>query len=81
MSFEFVSFHLGQSGTVTGAWIPLCLSLSIAAGVLASLLLGRLFAGLLYARARGAVVAFSVAVQLALLPLLVAAGRAERARS
>jgi MFS family permease len=43
MSFEFVSFHLSSTGTVTGFWIPLFLVIATAAGVAASLLLGRLY--------------------------------------
>jgi MFS family permease len=43
MSFEFISYHLSSTGTVTEHWIPLFLALSTALGVLASLILGRLF--------------------------------------
>jgi MFS family permease len=43
MSFEFVSFHLARTGTVTGFWVPLFLVVATAAGVAASLLLGRLY--------------------------------------
>lgn len=43
MSFEFISFHLSSTRTVTGSWIPVFLSLSTAFGVLASLLLGKLY--------------------------------------
>jgi MFS family permease len=43
MSFEFVSFHLASTGTVTGYWIPLFLVSATAASVAASLLLGRLY--------------------------------------
>jgi MFS family permease len=43
MSFELVSYHLASTGTVTGYWIPLVLSISTGVGVLASLVLGRLY--------------------------------------
>jgi MFS family permease len=43
MSFEFVSFHLASTGTVTGFWVPLFLVIATAAGVVASLLLGRMY--------------------------------------
>jgi len=43
MSFEFVSYHLATTGAVTGYWIPLFLVIATAAGVVASLLLGRLY--------------------------------------
>jgi MFS family permease len=43
MSFEFVSFHLASTGTVTGHWIPLFLVIATAFSVAASLLLGRLY--------------------------------------
>ena len=43
MSFELVSFHLSSTEIVTGHWIPLFLAIATAAGVAASLLLGRLY--------------------------------------
>jgi MFS family permease len=43
LSFEFVSFHLASTGTVTGFWVPLFLAIATLAGVAASLLLGRLY--------------------------------------
>jgi MFS family permease len=43
MSFELISYHLSQTRTVTGAWIPVFLALSTVAGILASLLFGRLY--------------------------------------
>jgi MFS family permease len=43
MSFEFVSFHLASTGVATGYWIPLLLVIATAAGVVASLVLGRLY--------------------------------------
>jgi MFS family permease len=43
MSFEFVSFHLSSSGTVTEYWIPIFLALATAFAVIASLALGKLY--------------------------------------
>ena len=43
MSFELISYHLSDSGTVTGPWVPVFLALSTLFAVLASLVLGRLF--------------------------------------
>src|SRR6185369_14868848 len=43
MSFEFVSFHLSNTGAVTGYWVPLFLVIATAVSVVASLLLGRLY--------------------------------------
>jgi MFS family permease len=43
MSFELISYHLSKSGTVTRHWIPLFLALSTGMGVLASLVLGKLY--------------------------------------
>jgi MFS family permease len=43
MSFEFVSYHLSSRGTVTEHWIPLFLAISTGVGVVASLVLGRLY--------------------------------------
>jgi predicted MFS family arabinose efflux permease len=43
MSFEFISFHLSSTNVVTGQWIPLFLALSTGCGVLASLILGKLY--------------------------------------
>jgi MFS family permease len=43
MSFEFVSYHLANTGSVTGYWIPIFLAISTGLGVVASLVLGRLF--------------------------------------
>jgi MFS family permease len=43
MSYEFVSFHLASTGTVIGHWIPLFLAIATGAGVVASLVLGRLY--------------------------------------
>ncbi len=43
MSYELISYHLANSGTVTLHWIPIFLALSSGIGVLASLVLGRLY--------------------------------------
>jgi MFS family permease len=43
MSFEFVSFHFQSSGVVSGYWIPIFLALSTCAGIIASLIFGRLY--------------------------------------
>jgi MFS family permease len=43
MSFELISFHLSTSKIVTEFWIPVFLAISTAFGVLASLLLGKLY--------------------------------------
>lgn len=43
MSFEFISFHLSSHHVVSAHWIPVFLALATAGGVLASLILGRLY--------------------------------------
>jgi MFS family permease len=43
MSFELISYHLSSTGTVTGYRIPLFLALSTGIGVVASLILGRIY--------------------------------------
>jgi MFS family permease len=43
MSFELVSYHLSNTGIVTEFWIPLFLAISTGCGVIASLVLGRLY--------------------------------------
>jgi MFS family permease len=43
MSFELISYHLSSTGTVTEYWVPLFLAFSTGMGVLASLILGRLY--------------------------------------
>lgn len=43
MSFEFISFHLSSTDVVTRHWIPIFLAISTAVGVVASLVLGRLY--------------------------------------
>jgi len=43
MSFELISYHLSRSGIVTQHWIPFFLAISTGIGVIASLVLGRLY--------------------------------------
>jgi MFS family permease len=43
MSFEFISYHLSKTGVATAQWIPLLLAISTGFGVIASLVLGRLY--------------------------------------
>ena len=43
MSFELISYHLSSNGIVTQHWIPFFLSISTGFGVIASLVLGRLY--------------------------------------
>jgi hypothetical protein len=43
MSFELISYQLSKTGAVTPQWLPLFLAISTGIGVLASLLLGRLY--------------------------------------
>jgi MFS family permease len=43
MSYELISYHLSSNRIVTEHWIPLFLGISTGAGVIASLVMGRLF--------------------------------------
>jgi MFS family permease len=43
MSFEFISFHLASRGVVSAHWIPVFLAISTGLGVVASLVLGRMY--------------------------------------
>ena len=43
MSFEFISYHLGAHHIVSATWIPVFLGISTGFGVLANLVLGRLY--------------------------------------
>jgi MFS family permease len=43
MSFELISYHLSTTKTVSDHWIPVLLAISTAFGVLASLVLGKLY--------------------------------------
>jgi predicted MFS family arabinose efflux permease len=42
-SFELISFHLSQTGVVTGEWIPAFLAIATIGGVFASLAFGKLY--------------------------------------
>jgi MFS family permease len=43
MSFELISFHLATAAAASRAWVPLLLAIATAGGIVASLLMGRLF--------------------------------------
>ena len=43
MSFELISYHLGNTKIVIGYWIPVLLAFSTGSGVIASLVMGRLY--------------------------------------
>jgi MFS family permease len=43
MSFELISFHFAQTGTVSKQWIPVFFSLAMATNAVASLIFGRLY--------------------------------------
>jgi MFS family permease len=43
MSFELISYHLARAGIVSEPWIPIFLAFSTGCGVVASLVLGRLY--------------------------------------
>lgn len=43
MSFELISYHLSRAGIVAEHWIPVFLAFSTGCGVIASLVLGRLY--------------------------------------
>ncbi|MFL5616819.1 MAG: MFS transporter [Gemmatimonadaceae bacterium] len=43
MSFEFISFHLSSHRTASDQWIPLLLGVATGFGVIANLVLGRLY--------------------------------------
>jgi MFS family permease len=43
MSFELISYHLASGRLVTGYWIPVLLAFSTGSGVIASLVMGRLY--------------------------------------
>ena len=60
MSFEFISYHLSSRGTVTAHWIPLFLAMSTGMGVIASLMLGRLYDRIGLPVILGAIVAASL---------------------
>lgn len=56
MSFELISYHLAQSGTVSGQWIPAFLAIASAMAVVATLVLGRLYDRIGIAAVAGAVI-------------------------
>jgi MFS family permease len=43
MSFELISFHLSQNRVVPSVWIPVLLAISTGIGVVASLVMGKMF--------------------------------------
>jgi hypothetical protein len=55
MSFEFISIHLVNHRTVSAAWIPAFLGIATGFGVLANLVLGRLYDRAAFATVIGAV--------------------------
>jgi len=65
MSFELVTFHLSSTKTISAPWIPALLALSTGFGVLASLVLGRLYDRAGLPIVLGAVVASSLFAPLA----------------
>ncbi len=69
MSFELISFHLSSRGTVTGEWIPIVLAIATAGGIVASLVLGRL-----YDRVGMPVVVIAIAIASLFSPLVFLGG-------
>ncbi len=69
MSFELISYHLSKTRVVTGYWIPLFLVIATAGGVLASLVLGKL-----YDRIGLPVVLVAIASSSAFAPLVFLGG-------
>ena len=43
MSYELISYHLSSAGVVPNAWVPVFLAFSTGCGVIASLVLGRMY--------------------------------------
>ena len=43
MSYELIAYHLSRVGIVSGAWIPVLLAFATGSGVIANLILGRLY--------------------------------------
>ena len=43
MSYELIAYHFARTNIVSGAWIPVLLSLATGSGVIANLLLGRFY--------------------------------------
>jgi MFS family permease len=69
MSYEFISFHLSSHRTVTNQWIPLFLGIATGFGVLANLVLGKL-----YDRAAMATIVGAVFVSALFSPLVFLGG-------
>jgi MFS family permease len=69
MSFELVSYHFSKTGTVTGFWIPLFLAIATGVGIVASLVLGRM-----YDRVGLPVVLVAVVLSAAFSPLVFLGG-------
>jgi predicted MFS family arabinose efflux permease len=70
MSFELISFHLARREEISAQWIPAMLAVSTAGGILASLLLGKLFD-----RIGMPAVLIGVALSAAFSPLVFSSGR------
>jgi len=43
LSYELIAYHLAETGLVEGSWIPVLLAFATGCGVIASLVLGRLY--------------------------------------
>jgi len=69
MSFELISYHLSNTGTVSEFWIPLFLAIATGVGVLASLVLGPM-----YDRVGLPVVLVAVTLSAAFSPLVFLGG-------
>ena len=69
MSFELIGYHLSTAGAVRPPWIPVLLALSTVGGIVASLVLGRL-----YDRAARPVVLSAIAVSAFFSPLVFRGG-------
>lgn len=65
LSFELVTFHLASTRMVTGPWLPLLLALSTGFGVVASLVLGKLYDRVGYPIVFGAMIASAAFAPLA----------------
>jgi MFS family permease len=71
LSYELVAYHLSTTGAVAAPWIPLLLALSTTCGVVANLVLGRL-----YDRAPLAALLVAVGLSSLFTPLAFAGGLA-----
>jgi len=65
MSFEFISYHLSSTKVVAEQWIPILLALSTLVGIIASLVMGKL-----YDRVGTPIVIVSVLISAAFSPLV-----------